>query len=90
MRFSFGKSTYHISSFPTIETHALHQSEAAIANDHFRQLRQIANLEYGRRVEAILAHFVYPYEQSLEGGKSDEGKGLAIRETLWANRQRLQ
>lgn len=90
MRFSFGKSTYDISSSPTIETHALHQAEAAIANDHFRQLRQIADLEHGRRVEATLARFVYPYKQSLEGGKSDEGKGLVIGETLRTNRQRLQ
>ena len=90
MRFSFGKSTYDISYSPTIETHALRQAEAAIANDHFRQLRQIANLEHGRRVEAILARFVYPYKQSLEGGKCDEGKGLVIGETLRTNRQRLQ
>lgn len=90
MRFSFGKSTYDISYSPTIETHALHQAEAAIANDHFRQLRQIADLEHGRRVEATLARFVYPYKQSLEGGKSDEGKGLVIGETLRTNRQRLQ
>ena len=90
MRFSFGKSTYDISSSPTIETHALRQAEAAIANDHFRQLRQIADLEHGRRVEATLARFVYPYKQSLEGGKSDEGKGLVIGETLRTNHQRLQ